>query len=112
MEGIRRTSINGQISMNFTTISSTELKQRIEAGDDLILLDVRQPEEHAEQHIPSSILIPLGELPARLDELEQYRDRELIVYCRSGNRSGQACMFLGMQGFTNPVNLEGGMLQW
>lgn len=98
--------------MTFTEISSTALKQRIAAGEDLVLLDVRQPEEHAEQHIPNSILIPLGELPARLDEIEQYRDRELIVYCRSGNRSGQACMFLSMQGFTNPVNLEGGMLQW
>lgn len=98
--------------MNFTTISSADLKQRIAAGENLVILDVRQPEEHAEQNIPNAMLIPLGELPARLDELEQYRDRELIVYCRSGNRSGQACMFLSMQGFTNPVNLEGGMLQW
>ena len=96
----------------FAHITSAALKERIAAGEDLVLIDVRQPEEHAEVHIPDSMLIPLGELPARLDELEPYRDREVIVYCRSGNRSGQACMFLSMQGFTNLVNLEGGMLQW
>ena len=96
----------------FAHITSAALKERIAAGEDLVLIDVRQPEEHAEVHIPDSMLIPLGELPARLDDLEPYRDREVIVYCRSGNRSGQACMFLSMQGFTNLVNLEGGMLQW
>lgn len=96
----------------FAHIKPVALKERIASGEDLVLIDVRQPEEHAEVHIPNSMLIPLGELPARLDELEQYRDRELIVYCRSGNRSGQACMFLNMQGFTNLVNLEGGILQW
>lgn len=98
--------------MKVAEISPAELKQRLADGDDVVLLDVRQPEEHSEKHIPNSILIPLGELPARLDEIEQYRNRELIVYCRSGNRSGQACLFLSMQGFVNPVNLAGGMLQW
>lgn len=98
--------------MMYSQITPTDLKQRIASGEDLVLIDVRQPEEHAEVHIPNSILIPLGELPARLDELEQYRDREIILYCRSGNRSGQACMFLSMQGFHHLANLEGGMLQW
>lgn len=93
-------------------ITPTDLKARIAAGEDLILLDVRQPEEHAEVHIPNSILIPLGELEERIDELDEYRDKELIVYCRSGNRSGQACMFLDMMGFENTVNLRGGMLSW
>lgn len=93
-------------------ITPTDLKARIAAGENLILLDVRQPEEHAEVHIPNSILIPLGELEERIDELEEYRDKELIIYCRSGNRSGQACMFLNMMGFENTVNLRGGMLSW
>lgn len=93
-------------------ITPTDLKARIAAGENLILLDVRQPEEHAEIHIPNSILIPLGELEERIDELEEYRDKELIIYCRSGNRSGQACMFLDMMGFENTVNLRGGMLSW
>lgn len=88
------------------------LKARLASNENVVLLDVRQPEEHAEKNIPNSILIPLGELPARMAELEQLKDKEIIVYCRSGNRSGQACMFLEMQGFTNPVNLRGGMLAW
>lgn len=88
------------------------LKARLEANENVVLLDVRQPEEHAEKNIPHSILIPLGELPVRMGELEHLRDKEIIVYCRSGNRSGQACMFLQMQGFAQPVNLRGGMLAW
>lgn len=93
-------------------MSADELKQRLAAGETPILLDVRQPEEHAEVNIPNSILIPLGELQQRLEEILQYKDQEVIVYCRSGNRSGQACMFLTMMGFANPVNLRGGMLAW
>ncbi len=93
-------------------IQPDALKARLAANKNLVLLDVRQPEEHAEKNIPNSILIPLGELPARMAELEQLKDKEIVVYCRSGNRSGQACMFLEMQGFTNPVNLRGGMLAW
>lgn len=88
------------------------LKARLDANERIVLLDVRQPEEHAEENIPNSILIPLGELPARIAELEPHRNDEIIVYCRSGNRSGQACMLLQMLGFTNPVNLHGGMLAW
>lgn len=88
------------------------LKARLDANEHVVLLDVRQPEEHADENIPNSILIPLGELPARIAELEPYRNSEIIVYCRSGNRSGQACMLLQMLGFTNPVNLQGGMLAW
>jgi len=93
-------------------ISSSDLKARLDAGEQPVLLDVRQPEEHAEEHIQNSILIPLGELEERIDELDAYRDREIIVYCRSGNRSANACMFLQMLGFDHPVNLRGGMLDW
>ncbi len=93
-------------------ISVDALRSRLESGENIVLLDVRQPEEHAEKYIPNSLLIPLGELPDRLSELEQYRDSEIIVYCRSGNRSGQACMMLQLSGFANPINLRGGMLAW
>jgi len=95
-----------------TEITPEALKARIAAGEDLVLLDVRRPDEHAEKNIPGSLLITLDELEDRLDELEPFRDKELIVYCRSGNRSAQACMFLDMSGFTNTVNLKGGMLAW
>jgi len=93
-------------------ISTLELKERLATGEDIILLDVRQPEEHEEKNIAHSLLIPLNELPDRLDELENYKGREIIVYCRSGNRSGQAIQFLEASGYTNLKNLKGGMLAW
>ena len=93
-------------------ITTNTLKERLAAGEQLVLLDVRQPEEYAAGHISGSVLIPLGELPGRLAEIEQHRDAEIIVICRSGNRSGQACMFLEMQGFAHPTNMRGGMLAW
>ena len=88
------------------------LKARLEANENIAILDVRQPEEHAEKNIPGAILIPLGELPMRMGELDAYKTKELVVCCRSGNRSGQACILLEMHGFANPVNLRGGMLAW
>jgi len=93
-------------------ISTASLHARLDAGESVILLDVRQPEEFAEKSIPNAILIPLGDLPDRVDEIEEFRDKEIVVICRSGNRSGQACMFLTMNGFTHTVNLKGGMLSW
>lgn len=93
-------------------ITPDVLKARIAAGENLVLVDVRRPEEHAEKNIPNSLLITLDELPDRLEELEPYRDQEVIVYCRSGNRSAQACMFLDLNGFTHLVNLKGGMVMW
>lgn len=93
-------------------ISVHELKVRLDAGEHPILLDVRQQEEHEEFSLEPSMLIPLNELPERIGELDDYRNKELIVYCRSGNRSQQACMFLELSGFTNVVNLTGGMLAW
>lgn len=96
------------------TITSAALRERLGSNDNPpVILDVRQPEERELQKIEGDTLfIPLGELPARLEELEQYKDKELIIYCRSGNRSGQACMFLEQQGFTDTVNLIGGILKW
>lgn len=93
-------------------ISNEDLKQRIADGEKIVVLDVRRPDEHAEKHIDGSILIPLHELEERIDELMPYKDSEIVVYCRSGNRSAQACMFLGMVGFEQAVNLRGGMLTW
>jgi rhodanese-related sulfurtransferase len=94
------------------TISVAELQERLSQQQQPLLLDVRQPEEHADFHLEGSILIPLGELADRLGELEHAQNSEIVVYCRSGNRSGQACMLLEAAGFTNPVNLTGGMLAW
>jgi rhodanese-related sulfurtransferase len=94
------------------TITAEELKARIDAGEQLNIVDVREPHEHAEFNIGGK-LYPLGRiLSMDVDELESLKDKEVIFYCRSGNRSGQACMFAETMGFTNVINLTGGMLHW
>jgi rhodanese-related sulfurtransferase len=95
-----------------TTISIDELKDRMNAGEKLNILDVREPHENTEFNI-GGILVPLGQIQSmQLDVIENLKDEELIVYCRSGNRSGQACLILAAAGFSNVKNLTGGMLLW
>ena len=94
------------------TITIDELKSRLDAGEKLNIVDVREPHEHADFNI-GGVLYPLGKVQTMsVEELEQFKDDELIVYCRSGNRSGQACLILDTLGFTNTKNLAGGMLAW
>lgn len=93
-------------------ITAEELKQRMDNGEALNIVDVREPHEHEEFNI-GGILIPLGDVRAmQIDELEDLKDKEVIVYCKSGNRSGQAAMLLETMGFSNVVNLQGGMMRW
>lgn len=95
-----------------TTITAEALKARIDAGENLNILDVREPHENVEFNIGGT-LIPLGKIQTmQIDELDELKEEELIVYCRSGNRSGQACLILETLGFTNLKNLSGGMLNW
>lgn len=99
-------------NISMETITVEELKQRLDAGEKLNIVDVREPNEHEEFNI-GGLLYPLGNIRAMdVEELEPYKEEELIVYCRSGNRSGQACMILETLGFTNTKNLVGGMLAW
>ncbi len=94
------------------TITPEEVKQRLDAGENLHLLDVRQPEENAEFNI-GGILFPLGKIQTmQTEDIENLKDEEVICYCRSGNRSGQAALILAQLGFTNVKNLTGGMLAW
>ncbi|MBS1643141.1 MAG: rhodanese-like domain-containing protein [Bacteroidetes bacterium] len=94
------------------TITAEEIKARLDAGEKINLLDVREPHEHAEFNIGGTLL-PLGNIQTmQIDDIENLREEEIIVYCRSGNRSGQACMFLEQMGFSNVSNLTGGMLYW
>lgn len=94
------------------TISVADLKAKIDAGEKLNLLDVREPHEHAKFNIGGQLL-PLGLVQAlMLDEIEHLKDETIYVYCRSGNRSGQACMMMESYGFKNVVNVVGGMLAW
>ena len=94
------------------SITVQELKEKIDSGEILQLLDVREPSEHAEFNIGGTLL-PLGNIMnMQIDEIEDWKDKEVICYCRSGNRSGQACQYLDMLGFTNTKNLSGGMIAW
>jgi rhodanese-related sulfurtransferase len=94
------------------TITVEELKARLDAGEQLNLVDVREPNEHNEFNI-GGVLHPLGNIVAMNTEaIDGLKDKEVIFYCRSGNRSGQACMFAETMGFNNVVNVVGGMLAW
>ena len=93
-------------------ITSNEVKERLDKGEKLNLIDVREPHENAEFNIGGT-LYPLGKIQTmQVDELENLKNEEVILYCRSGNRSGQAAMVLDMLGFKNTKNLVGGMLGW
>lgn len=83
-----------------------EMKDR----EDVFLLDVREQWEYDEGHIPGVTLLPMGEVPARLDEIPT--DKEVIVTCRSGNRSGQVTDYLRQNGFDNVHNMQGGIVAW
>ena len=77
-----------------------------------VVLDVREPAEFAAGHILNAKLIPLGKLKERIGELEKYRDQPMVVVCRSGNRSGNACALLSKSGYTQAYNMAGGMTAW
>lgn len=91
-------------------IGPEELMQRIEEGNAPFILDVRNPDEYAICSIPGSKLIPLGELPARLRELDPAG--EIVVHCKMGGRATQAQVFLKQHGFDDVKNLTGGILAW
>jgi rhodanese-related sulfurtransferase len=90
-------------------ISVQELKDRMDDGEELNLIDVREEHEFEDDNI-GALLIPLGELPDRLDEIEDWKDQEVLVHCRSGARSEKAQKFLQSQGFANVRNVIGGIL--
>ena len=94
------------------TITVEQLKARMDAGEKLNLIDVREPNEYQEFNIGAK-LVPLGKIQSmQADELDDLKDEEVILHCRSGKRSATAAMFLETMGFTNTVNVEGGMLAW
>ena len=93
-------------------ISVDELKSRMDAGEKINLIDVREPFENADFNI-GGILLPLGKIQGmQVEDIEDHKEQEVILYCRSGNRSAQACLFLEMMGFKNVKNLAGGMIEW
>jgi len=90
-------------------IQPEELKQRLDAGEDIFILDVREPHEYQICNL-NGYLIPLGDLPKRVHELDS--SREIVAHCRSGARSGKAVEFLRQAGFRKVKNLAGGVLAW
>jgi len=95
-----------------TIINVDEVKARMDAGEKLNLVDVREPDEHAAFNI-GGMLVPLGKIQTmQTDDIDDWKNEEVICYCRSGNRSMQACMMLETFGFTNVKNLAGGMVGW
>jgi len=95
--------------MNFT-ITPKELKERLDKGEKLCLLDVREEWENSLAKLEGSVLIPLGTLPQALDKLD--RNSEIIAYCHHGMRSADAAGFLLQQGFSKVKNLVGGIDAW
>jgi phage shock protein E len=94
------------LSVNVDPNTVEELRHR----DDVVVIDVREDYEYNDGHIPGATLVPLGQVPNRLDEIPQ--DKTVIAVCRSGNRSSQATNFLRQQGFDNVHNMTGGMNAW
>ncbi len=77
-----------------------------------LLLDVREPDEYKSIHAPNALLIPLGQLGARMQELSEYKDKPIVVMCRSGRRSANAVAILQKAGFSQVSNIKGGITAW
>jgi sulfur-carrier protein adenylyltransferase/sulfurtransferase len=97
-------------TVSATEITPVELKKKLDAGETPFILDVREPNEYQINKIPGSTLIPLGELPRRYQELP--KDRQIVAHCKMGGRSAKAQDFLKTVGFTDVLNLKGGILKW
>ncbi len=93
-----------------TEISVAELARRHEAGEDFVLLDVREPDEIATASIPWAVTIPMGEIPARAAELPA--DKPIAVLCHAGGRSARVTAYLNQNGFPQAVNVAGGIDAW
>lgn len=103
-----------EVQSSKTSMTVDELKQKLAAGDtNMVLVDVRTPGELSGElgAIPGIIHIPVDELSTRYTELEKFKNKEIAVVCRSGNRSGKATSLLRDKGF-NAINVSGGMLAW
>lgn len=91
-------------------IDSESLHGRIASGEDVLLVDIRTPAEIAQGAIPDAMQLPMHLIPIRINELP--KDRDVVLYCRSGARSYQACAYMLQQGYDRVVNLRGGIIAW
>lgn len=93
-------------------VTVNELKARMEAGEKLNVLDVREDSERADFNIGGTHFHLRRIQEMAVEDIEDLKDKEVIIYCRSGNRSQMACLMLEQMGFKNTVNVSGGMLDW
>lgn len=92
-------------------ITVQELHQKLQAGDDIVFIDVREPWEYEAFNLGAT-LIPVGDIMNRMWELEDYKTAEIVVHCRSGARSGMAQSILLANGFEHVSNVQGGIMAW
>lgn len=89
-----------------------ELKQKLDAKENIQFIDVREQAEWDEAHIAGATLLPLSKLEAIYENFLKDKDAQIVIHCRSGARSMNACMFLMSKGFTNLTNVKGGIMGW
>jgi len=101
-------------SQSIMTISPQEVKTKLDNKEKIIIIDVRSIEEFDGElgHIPGAILRPIPDITTWSDEFSEQKEQEIVMVCRSGNRSSRATSFLQEQGFSNVRNMSGGMLEW
>ena len=104
-------SLFGEKLRGYSSVTPTQSTQMINREDALIL-DVRENNEFTNGHIVNSVHIPLSNLKTRISELEKYKNKKVIVACRSGHRSSQACANMKKEGFAEVFNLSGGVMAW
>ena len=104
-------SLVGEKLRGYSSVSPTESTQMIN-HDDALILDVRENNEYSEGHIINSLHIPLSSLKTRMKDLEKHKTKKVIIACRSGHRSSQACATLKKEGFVQVFNLSGGVMAW
>ena len=104
-------SLVGEKLRGYSSVSPTESTQMIN-HDDALILDVRESNEYSEGHIINSLHIPLSGLKKRINDLDKHKAKKVIVACRSGHRSSQACATLKKEGFEHVYNLRGGVMAW
>lgn len=106
--------IKAEVGLRLSNINQLNVNDavRLMNDDNLVILDVREDKEFNSGHIRDSVHIPLGALSQRINELEKFKNKNILAVCRSGSRSNSACSNLKKQGFENVNNLAGGIMSW